>query len=162
MPSFDIVSRVDLQEVDNALNQARKEIVQRYDFKGTNTQIEWDAKGEMVVTSKDEYRVKAAVEVVQGKLARRGVPLKALDYGPLESSPSGRARQVIRVQQGIDADRAREIVKVVKGLGLKVQAQVLEAQVRISGKKRDDLQAVIARLRGEDLGIPLQFVNYRD
>ena len=162
MPSFDVVSKVELQEIDNALNQARKEIAQRYDFKGTKTLLNWDQREEIEIVSKDEYKIKASVEVLRSKLARRGVPLKALAYGPVESAAGGRARQVITVRQGISGDAARKITRLVKATGLKVQAQILQDQVRVSGKKRDDLQQVIARLKQEEMDIPLQFVNYRD
>jgi uncharacterized protein YajQ (UPF0234 family) len=161
MPSFDVVSRIDLQEVDNALNQTRKEVTQRYDLKDTKTEIAWDQK-EIVVTSADDFKVKAVVDVLQSKLVRRNVPIKNLDYKKIEPAAGGRARQVIAVQQGIDADKAREITKKVKASGLKVQAQILEDQVRVNGKKRDDLQAAIQMLRGEDFGIALQFVNFRE
>jgi hypothetical protein len=161
MPSFDIVSKVNAQEVDNAVNQARKEIDQRYDFKGTNTTIELE-KSEIRVTSADEYKVKAAVEVIQSKLARRNVPLKAVRYGKVEPAAGGRARQTIQIQHGIDADRARQIVRLIKDKKLKVQAQIQGDQVRVSGKKRDDLQSVIQMLKGADLDLALQFENYRD
>lgn len=161
MPSFDVVSQVELQEVDNAVNQARKEVGQRYDFKETSTDIRWDKKT-ITVESSDEFKVKAVVEVLQSKLARRGVPLKSLRYGRIEPAAGGRARQVIEVQQGIDAERAREIVKAIKDSKLKVQAQIQSDQVRVSGKKKDDLQAVIRLLREGNFGLPLQFVNFRD
>ena len=161
MPSFDVVSRVDLQEIDNALNQTRKEVAQRYDLKDAKTEITWDEK-ELVITSADDFKVKAVVDVLQSKLVRRNVPLKNLDYGKVESALGGRARQTITVQQGIDSDKAREIVKFVKNSGLKVQSQILEDQVRVSGKKRDDLQAAIQSLKGADFNLALQFVNFRE
>lgn len=161
MPSFDVVSKVDRQEVDNAVNQARKEIEQRYDFKGTKTEIGLE-EDEIRVLSSDEYKVKAAVEVLQSKLARRNVPLKALAYGELEPAAGGRARQTITVRQGIDADQARALVKRIKDAKLKVQAQIQGDQLRVSGKKRDDLQGVIRLLKEEDIDLPLQFTNYRD
>lgn len=161
MPSLDVVSRVEVQEIDNALNQTRKEVVQRYDLKDSKTEITWDQK-EIVVTSADDFKVKAVVDVLQSKLVRRNVPLKNLEYGKIEPAASSRARQTITVHQGIEGDKAREIVKRVKSAGLKVQAQILEDQVRVSGKKRDDLQAVIQTLKGEDFGLALQFVNFRD
>jgi uncharacterized protein YajQ (UPF0234 family) len=162
MPSFDVVSKVDLQEVENALNQTRKEVGQRYDLKDAKSEIAWDQKV-ITVTSADDFKVKAVVEVLQSKLAKRQVPLKNLDYGTVEPAGGGRARQAITVLQGIDSEKARELVKRVKGAGLKgVQAQILEDQVRVSGKKKDDLQAAIQTLRGADLGLALQFVNFRD
>jgi uncharacterized protein YajQ (UPF0234 family) len=161
MPSFDVVSKVDLQEVDNALNQTRKEVAQRYDLKDAKTEIAWDQK-EMTITSADDFKVKAVVDVLQSKLVRRNVPIKNLDYGKVEPAASGRARQVIKVQQGIDSEKAREITKMVKSSGIKVQAQILEDQVRVNGKKKDDLQAIIQALRAADFGIALQFVNFRE
>ena len=156
------MSKVDLQEVDNALNQTRKEVTQRYDLKDAKTEIAWDTKL-ITVTSADDFKVKSVVEVLQSKLAKRNVPLKNLDYGKVEPAGGSRARQVITVLQGIDSEKARELVKKVKGAGLKgVQAQILEDQVRVSGKKKDDLQAAIQLLRGADLGLALQFVNFRD
>ena len=162
MPTFDIVSQLDLQEVDNALNQARKEVAQRYDFKDTRTQIDWDKKEKISIESSDDFKVKAVDEVLREKLARRQVPLKALEFGAIEPGPGGRAKQEIKLKQGIDADRAREIVKLVKDAKLKVQAQIMGDQVRVSGKKRDDLQAAIATIRARDLDLPLQFSNFRD
>lgn len=161
MPSFDVVSRIDLQEVDNALNQTRKEVAQRYDLKDSKTEIDWDQK-EITVTSADDFKVKAVVDVLQSKLVKRNVPIKNLDYGAVEPALGGRARQKITVQQGIETDKAREIVKFIKGSGAKVQAQIMDDEVRVSGKKRDDLQDVIGKLRGADLGLALQFVNFRD
>jgi cyclic-di-GMP-binding protein len=162
MPSFDVVSQLNLQEVDNALNQARKEVVQRYDFKDTRTVIDWDKKEKISVESADEFKVKALDDVLREKLARRQVPLKAVDFGAIEPGPGGRAKQEITLKQGIDADRARDLVKVVKEAKLKVQAQIMGDQVRVSGKKRDDLQAAIQAIRARDLDLPLQFVNFRE
>jgi uncharacterized protein YajQ (UPF0234 family) len=161
MPTFDIVSQVDQQELDNALNQTRKEIGQRFDFKGTKTDIEME-ENEIRVVSDDDYKVKAVVEVLQSKVARRGVPMKALVYGKIEPAAGGRAKQTITVQRGVDSDRARQIVKWVKETKLKVQVQIQGDQLRLSGKKRDDLQAVIALLKQRDIDLPLQFVNFRD
>jgi len=162
MPSFDVVSELNLQEVDNALNQARKEVAQRYDFKDTATVIDWDKKEKITIESADDFKVKAVDEVLREKLARRQVPLKAVDFGAIEPGPGGRAKQEIKLKQGIDADRAREIVKVVKDAKLKVQAQIMGNQVRVSGKKRDYLQAAIQVIRARDLDLPLQFSNFRD
>ena len=161
MPSFDIVSRVDLQEIDNALNQTRKEVAQRYDLKDTKSEIGWDQK-EITVTSADDFKVKAVVDVLQSKLVKRNVPIKNLDYGVVEAALGGRARQKIKVIQGIETEKAREVVKLIKASGIKVQAQIMDDEVRVTGKKRDDLQDVIAKLRSADLGIALQFVNFRD
>jgi len=161
MPSFDVVSQVDPQEIDNALNQTRKEIVQRYDFKGTKTEIR-NEENEIHIVSDDDFKVKAVVDVLQSKMVRRGVPLKALVYGTIEPAAGGLAKQTITVQQGIETEKARQIVKLVKDAKLKVQSQIMGDQVRISGKKRDDLQQVIQLLKQQDLELPLQFVNFRE
>lgn len=162
MPSFDVVSQLNLQEVDNAVNQARKEVAQRYDFKDTRTAIDWDKKEKITIESADEFKVKAVDDVLREKLARRQVALKALDPGKIEPGPGGRAKQEIKLRQGIDADHAREIVKLLKDTKLKVQAQIMGDQVRVSGKKRDDLQAAIQAIKAKDLDLPLQFLNFRD
>ena len=161
MPSFDVVSQVDSQEIDNALNQTRKEIGQRYDFKGTKTSIDVD-KESIHVVSDDDFKVKAVVDVLQSKLVRRGVALKALVYGSIEPAAGGLAKQTLTVQEGIDTDKARHIVKLIKDSKLKVQAQIQADQVRVTGKKRDDLQAVIQLLKQQDLDLPLQFINFRE
>ena len=161
MPSFDVVSRVDVQEIDNALNQTRKEVAQRYDLKDAKTEIEWDQKV-LTITTADDFKLKAVVDVLQSKLIRRHVPIKNLEYGKVEPASGSRARQVITVRQGIEAEKAREIVKRVKASKQKVQSQIMGEEVRVSGKKRDDLQATIELLRGEDFGLELQYVNFRD
>ena len=161
MPSFDVVSQVDMQEIDNAVNQTRKEVAQRYDFKDTNTQIELE-KDEIRIQSTDDYKVKAVVEVLQSKMARRQVPLKALIYGAIEPASGGRAKQTVTVQQGIATEKARVIVKMIKDAKLKVQAQIQGDQVRVSGKNRDDLQRAIQLLKQQELDVALQFVNFRD
>jgi uncharacterized protein YajQ (UPF0234 family) len=161
MPSFDVVSQVDNQEVDNAINQTRKEVGQRYDFKGTKTSIEVE-KESIHVISDDDFKVKAVVDVLQSKFVRRGISLKALVYGKIEPAAGGLAKQTITVQQGIDADHARHIVKLVKDTKLKVQTQIQGDQLRISGKKRDELQAVIQMLKAQELDLPLQFLNFRE
>lgn len=161
MPSFDVVSKVNFQEVDNALNQARKEILQRFDFKDTKTSIEV-VEQSFVVESTDDFKVKAALEVLEGKLAKRSVPLGALDRGPIEPAAGGRARQHIKIRSGIETELAKSIVKSIKGSKLKVQAAIQGDSVRISGKKRDDLQQVIAQLREGKWDQPLQFENFRD
>jgi len=161
MASFDVVSKVDWQEVDNALNQARKELIQRYDFKGSNTSI--DLKDEVfTLESADDFKVKAALEVLEGRLAKRHVPIAALERGTIEPASGGRARQTVKVRTGVDEKTARAIVKLVKGTKLKVQAAVQGDVVRISGKKRDDLQAIMASIKEAGLSQPLQFENYRD
>ncbi len=161
MPSFDVVSQVDMQEVDNALNQARKEIEQRFDFKDTKTTLTVE-KNEIHINSTDDFKVRAAWDILQSKLVRRSVSLKAVVAGKIEPAASGRAKQTLTIQQGIDADKAREIIKAIKETKLKVQSQIQADQVRISGKKRDELQAVIQLLKQKDFGLPLQFINYRD
>jgi len=161
MPSFDVVSQVDMQEIDNAVNQTRKEVGQRYDFKDTKTEVGLE-KNEIRIQSTDDYKVKAVVEVLQSKMARRQVPLKALVYGAIEPAAGGRSKQTVTVQQGIATEKARVIVKLIKDAKLKVQAQIQGDQVRVSGKNRDDLQRAIQLLKQEDLDVALQFVNFRE
>jgi uncharacterized protein YajQ (UPF0234 family) len=162
MPSFDVVSEVDMQEVRNAVDQARREVTTRFDFKGTDSVL--DLKEHSIeVESASEERLKAVAQVLEEKLVRRKVSLKALDYGKVEEAAKGRARQHVALHVGINDEKAREIGKYIKGLGLKgVQHQVQGDQLRVSGKKRDDLQRAIQELREHDFGIPLQFTNFRD
>ena len=160
--SFDVVSKVDMQEVDNALNQARKEIIQRYDFKGSQSSIDLKAKEfEIVLISDDEFKMKAVIDIVQSKFVKRSVTLKALDYGTLEQASGGTVRQVIKLQNGIDKENAKLITKMIKESKLKVQSQIMEDQVRVSGKSKDDLQAAMALLRQAELKFSIQFVNFR-
>ncbi len=160
--SFDIVSKVDMQEVDNALNQARKEIIQRYDFKGSKTSIDLKEKeNQIILISDDDFKMKAVVDILQSKFVKRNVPLKALSYGTVEPAAGGTVRQVITLQNGIDKENAKLIVKMIKDSKLKVQAQIMDDQVRVSGKSKDDLQSVMALLRGADLKFAVQFTNYR-
>ncbi len=160
--SFDIVSEVNLQEVDNAINQARKEIGQRFDFKGSKSSIELDQKEKQItVHSDDDFKLKSVVDILQGKLVKRGVPLKALSYGTVEQAAGGTARQLIKLLVGIDKDNARKIVKMIKDTKLRVQAQIMEDQVRVSGKSKDDLQSVIKMIRDANLPFAVQFTNYR-
>jgi cyclic-di-GMP-binding protein len=158
--SFDVVSTVDMQEVKNAISQAMKEITTRFDLKGTNSDIQLTGE-EIVVTSSDEYKMKAVRDVLEERLVKRSVPLKALTWGTLEKALGATARQKVSLQKGIPSDKAREIVKVIKGTKIKVQASIQGDQVRVSGKKRDDLQAVMQVLKATDLGIDMQFTNYR-
>jgi uncharacterized protein YajQ (UPF0234 family) len=158
--SFDIVSEVDLAEVGNAVDQARRDIVQRFDFKDTGTAIDLD-NDLIELRSSTEERLKAALEVLKEKCVRREVSLKALSEGPVQPAAKGTYRQSINVTSGINDEKAREINKHVKGMGLKVQTQVQGEQIRVSAKARDDLQAVIKELKEKDFGIPLQFTNYR-
>ena len=162
MPSFDVVSEVDIPEVENALEQTRREVGQRYDFKGSKTEIEFPEKKVIQLVSDDDYKVNAVVEMLQGKLAKRQVSLKSLEYGKVEPSAGGLAKQTITVHQGLEKDDAKEIVKMIKASKLKVQAQLQDAQVRVTGKKRDDLQAVMQLLRDADYKRALQYVNMRD
>jgi len=162
MPSFDIVSEVDFQEVRNAVDQANREVTTRFDFKGTDSSITIEGTDLLAVSSTPD-RLRALTQVLEEKMVRRQVSLKALHYGQIEEAAKGRARQRIAVQSGIDADHARAINKAIKDLKLKaVTSQIQGDQLRVSGKKRDDLQAVIAALKAEDFGIPLQFVNFRE
>src|SRR5208282_1541961 len=158
--SFDVVSKIDLAEVSNAIQQALKEIHQRFDLKDSKSNIELDKDG-IVLHSADEYKLKAVNDVLQAKLVKRGVPLKGLTYGVVEPSAGGTAKRRITMQQGIPIEKAREIVKVVKDSKKKAQASIQGDLVRISSKDRDTLQEVIAMLRQHDFGIDLQFTNYR-
>ncbi len=160
--SFDIVSEVDLAEVKNAINQASKEVAQRYDLKNTQSEIEFlEKEHRIVLLSQDEYTVGVVNDIVQSKLHRRGVSLKALNHGTVQPAAKANVRQTIDLQQGIPIDKAKEIVKLIKGWKLKVQASINEDMVRVTGRDRDVLQEVIARLKSEDLGIDMQFGNYR-
>ncbi|MGE5112943.1 MAG: YajQ family cyclic di-GMP-binding protein [Acidobacteriaceae bacterium] len=159
--SFDIVSKVDLQEVSNAIQQALKEIHQRYDLKDSKSNIELEGKDAIILTSADDYKLKAVTDVFQTKLVKRGVPLKALDYGKIEPAAGSTVRQRVAMQQGIPTEKAREIVKVIKDTKKKVQASIQGDTVRVTGKDRDTLQEIIAVLRQKDFGIDMQFTNYR-
>ena len=158
--SFDVVSKIDLAEVSNAIQQALKEIHTRFDLKDSKSNIELDKDG-IVLHSADDYKLKAVNDVLQAKLVKRGVPLKGLTYGVVEPSAGGTAKRRITMQQGIPIEKAREIVKLVKDSKKKAQASIQGDLVRISGKDRDTLQDVIAMLRAHDFGIDLQFTNYR-
>lgn len=161
MASFDIVSNVNTQEVENAVNQALKEIAQRYDFKGTKSTLKWDKKEEITLTGDDDYKLKALNDILQTRLVSRGVSLKALEYGSVEDASGAMKRQVITVRQGIAEDKARQIVKFIKGLKLKVQTQIQGDQLRVTGKKLDDLQAVIRDVKEKGFDVDLQFINMR-
>ncbi len=162
MPSFDVVSELNLMEVENAFNQARKEIGPRFDFKGTATDLEREADGAIVVRASSEGRAEAALGVLMEKLAKRGVPLEGRDPQKVEPAAGGRVRQVVRLRRGLKQEDAKRIVARVKDLGLKVQAAIQGEAVRITGKKKDDLQACMQAIRGAGLGIPLQFQNFRE
>lgn len=160
--SFDIVSKVDLQEVSNAIQQAMKEISQRFDFRGSKSSIDLD-KGNNVITiiSDDEYKLKSVVDILESKLIKRKVPIKALNYGKVESALSGTVRQPVTLQQGIPTEKGKEIVKIIKNTKLKVQAEIQKDQLRVRAKKIDDLQSVMQLLKEKDMEIHLDFVNYR-
>ncbi len=158
--SFDVVSKIDMAEVTNAVSQAMKEIGQRFDFKGSKSNITQE-KDALVILSDDEYKLKSVIDILQGKLVKRGVPVKNLSYGKVEAALAGTVRQKIALQQGIPIDKAKEIVKAIKDSKIKVQASIQADQVRVSGKDRDNLQTVIQLLKGRDFGIELQFDNYR-
>jgi uncharacterized protein YajQ (UPF0234 family) len=159
--SFDIVSKVDLQEVSNAIQQAVKEIHQRYDLKDSHSNIEMEGKDALILTSADDYKLKAVTDVLQSKLVKRGVPLKALDYGSIEPASGATVRQKVTMQQGVPTDKAKEIVKAIKDSKKKVQASIMGDYVRVTGKDRDSLQEIIALLKSRDFGIDMQFTNYR-
>ena len=163
MPSFDIVSEIDRQEVDNAINQARKELVTRFDFKGSAASIEQPSRDKIALSAEDGSRLKSLHEIVIGKLAKRNIDLRNVDQGTPAISPLGHARQEMTIKQGIEGVRAREIITAIKAQGtLKVQSSLQGDEIRVTGKKRDDLQAVIAFLRGKDFGLSLVFKNFRD
>ena len=162
MPSFDVVSEVDLQEVRNAVDQAGRELHTRFDFKGTDSSVDL-GDGEIRLKSSTEDRLKAVRQVLEEKLVRRNVSLKAIDYGKVEEASGGTARQTAKIVAGISSEKAREVNKTIKESAPKgIQSQTQGEQVRVTGKKRDDLQAVIAALKEHDFGIPLQFTNFRD
>ena len=160
--SFDVVSKVDLQEVSNAVQQASKEIATRFDFRGSSSKIEWNEKElELTLTSDDAHKLKSVVDILETRLVKRGIAVKALDFGKIEDAAGGTVRQVVKIQQGIVSEKAKEIVKAIKDRKIKVQAAIQGDQVRVSGRNKDELQAAQALLRGGDFGVPLQFTNYR-
>jgi len=160
--SFDIVSNVDMQEVKNAVNQAMMEIRQRFDFKGSKSEITLDEKvSALNLVSDDDSKMKSVIDILESKLIKRQVSLKALSYGKVEPAGGNTVRQTIQLQQGIPQEKGKEIVKALKGMKVKVQGQVMDDQVRVSGKNRDDLQEVIAELKSKDFGIAMSFTNYR-
>ena len=158
--SFDIVSKTDMQEVANAIQQAQKELAQRFDFKGSKSSIELTPE-EIVLISDDEGKLRSVKEIVEGKLVKRKVSLKALDYATVEPSSGGTVRQRARIVQGIETEKAKTIVRTLKDAKLKVQASIQSDQVRVTGRNKDELQKAIALVREQDFGIPLQFTNYR-
>ncbi len=161
MPSFDVVCELDLQEVDNAIQQTLRELDNRFDFKGARFEVRREAHA-IHLLAQDDFKLRALSEILEQKLAKRQVPLKAIKAGAIEPGPAGTAKRQLDLQQGIATDKAREIVKLVKETKLKVQAAIQADQIRVSGKKRDDLQNVIALLRKQDWDLAMQFVNFRD
>ena len=158
--SFDVVSKTEMQEVSNAVQQAQKELAQRFDFKGSKSSIELAAE-EIVLASDDEGKLRSVKDILESKLVKRGVSLKAMDYGALEQAMGGTVRQRAKIVQGIEIEKAKAIVKAIKEAKLKVQASIQSDQVRVTGRTKDDLQKAIALVKGKDFGIPLQFTNYR-
>jgi uncharacterized protein YajQ (UPF0234 family) len=158
--SFDIVSKVDLQEVNNAVQQALKEIETRFDFKGSKSDLKLEAEA-ILAQSDDDYKLKSVIDILQSKLMKRGVPIRNLDYGKIEPASGGTVRQTIKLVQGIDQDNAKKINILIRDSKLKVKSQIQGDQIRITGKNKDDLQAVMVLLRGADLPLELQFSNYR-
>jgi len=161
MPSFDVVCRVDLQEVDNAVNQTLREVGQRFDFKNSKTELRRDDKT-LHLHSADDFKVRALADILREKLAKRQVPMKAVAFGEVEPGPAGTAKQTATLQDGIPVEKGREMVKLVKDTKLKVQVAIQGDQLRVSGKKKDELQAVMRLLRERDLGIAVQFTNFHD
>jgi len=159
--SFDIASKVDIQEVRNAVDQASKEVLQRFDLKNSKSSIEFDNKEKITLASQDEYTIQAVTDILQNKLVKRGVSLKGLKYGDLIPASHNSVRQEITLQQGIPSEKAKDIVKAIKDSKRKVQASIQGDTVRVSGKDRDELQAIIALLKQKDFGLDMQFTNYR-
>ncbi len=161
MPSFDVVSKIEMQEVRNAVDQTNREIDNRFDLKGTDSRVEL-AESRLTLFADDEFKIKQLKDILLHNLVKRQIDLECLDEDKIEAAAGGKARQEIRVREGIDTELARKIVKLIKDARLKVQAAIQGDQVRVTGKKRDDLQAVISLLRTQKLGLPLQYVNFRD
>ena len=161
MPSFDIVSEIDKGEIDNAINQARKELATRFDFKGSTAKIEWE-KNEINLSAEDHSRLKSLEEILVGKLAKRNIDLRNVERKDPAISPLGHATQKIVIKQGIEGEKAKEITRAIKATGAKVQCALQEMQIRVTGKKRDDLQEVIQFVRGQNFEVALSFKNFRD
>jgi len=162
MPSFDVVSQVELQEIDNAVNQTLKEISQRYDFKNSKTTIEFRTKEkEIVIVADDDYKLSAATDIMQSKMVKRQIPLKNMKYGTIEQATGGQVRQVITIQMGLDKEAAKQITELIKQSKLKVQAQIMDDQVRVTSKSIDDLQATMRALKAAPMDVDLQFTNAR-
>ena len=161
MPSFDIVSEVDKQEIDNALNQARKELATRFDFKGSAAEINYE-KDKITLTAEDGSRLRGLREIVISKLSKRGVDLRNIEQVEPDISPLGHARQELKIQQGLEGEKAKEIIKAIKETGFKVQSALQDRQIRVTGKKKDELQSVIQFVRGKDFKVATNFKNFRD
>jgi len=161
MPSFDIVSQVNPMEIENAVNQARKELANRFDFKGSTAEIALE-KNEVKLTAEDQFKIKALEEMIMGKLAKRQISLKNVEKGEPDISPLGHARQVIKIKQGVEPTVAKQVTSFIRDLKLKVTTQIQGEEIRVTGKNRDDLQSVIAAVRGHDFPVALQFQNFRD
>ena len=161
MPSFDIVSEVEVQEIDNAVNQARKELATRFDFKGSTAEIIAE-KDKVTLTAEDASRLKGLREIVLSKFGKRGVDLRNVEQVDPAISPLGHARQELKIQQGLEGSKAKEIIQAIKSQNFKVQSQLQDRQIRVTGKKKDDLQAVIQFVRGKDFGVATAFKNFRD
>ena len=161
MPSFDVVNKVDFQEVDNAVNSVKREIENRYDFKGSNSSIEREDE-EIKILASDDYKLGQIQDMLKVHFTRRDIDAKALEFTKEEKASGNMLRQLVKVKQGIDKDTAKKIVKMIKDTKIKVQASVRGEEVRVEGKKRDDLQNIISDLKGKDLELPLQFINFRD
>ena len=160
--SFDIISEVDLQEMDNAVNQANKELAQRYDFRGSKASIEYDRKEEVVtLAADDDFKLRALTDILVTRMAKRGISLKSLKFDDPEKAFEGYLRQKVKICMGIDKEKAKELTGIIKGLDLKVQAQIEGEKIKVSSAKKDELQAVIMHLKGLDFSIPLNFGNYR-
>ena len=159
--SFDVVSKLDLQEVENAVNQANKEIQTRFDFKGSVSRLDWDKKELLTLYSDDEQKLKSVIDILQSKLIKRGISLQALDYQKIEPAEKATVRQPVKLKQGIESEKAKAVVKAVKDAKFKVQASIQGDQLRVASKSKDELQAVMNFIRGQDFGLPLQFTNYR-
>jgi hypothetical protein len=160
--SFDVVSKPDLQEVENAIHQGNKEIATRFDFKGSVSRLDWDKKeGKITLFSDDEQKLRSVVDILQSKLVKRGISLKSLNFQSVQPAEHGSVRQEAKLIQGIESEKAKAIVRAIKDSKLKVQASIQGDQVRVTGKSKDDLQATITLLRATDFGLPLQFTNYR-
>ncbi|HPW45954.1 MAG TPA: YajQ family cyclic di-GMP-binding protein [bacterium] len=161
MPSFDVVSQIDMQEVENAINQARKEVGTRYDFRGSKSKIDWDKK-KLELFADDDFKMRSLCDILLEKMLRRGIDARALEFGKVLDGPSALKKCEVLLKQGVPTETAKEITKAIKNSKIKVQAQIQENQVRVSGKKRDDLQLAIELIKGKGFNLPLQFINYRD